>query len=153
MTFFLIFLRYSLQSLPSILRKKTNKKLVFSLLCVQTSFQRFSVRALIGRLPFWQTSPPMLSSNMSFCNLFPYRGSSLISFVFPKISSASQNFKLFSWLTKCSSQSLCRQFCNMYMHLQRQGHSLFWIVVFFLQASAYQKGVYYKITYLVLLLS
>ena len=51
-----------------------------------------------------------------------------ILFVFPKISRVSQNFKLFSWLTECSPEIVCRQFCNTSMHLQRQVHSLFCIV-------------------------
>ena len=63
----------------------------------------------------------------------------------------SQNFKLFTRLSKCSSETVCRQFCNMFMHLQRQVHSS-WIA-FLLQVSAYLKRVYYKIMYVVLLLS
>ena len=58
---FFIFLRYSLLYLQPIFRRK--KK--FSLFCVQILFRRFLVRILIGRSPFCQTSPIMLSSSIS----------------------------------------------------------------------------------------
>ena len=42
-----------------------SEKEMFSLFCVQTLFQRFLVRILIGRSPFCQTSPLILSSSIS----------------------------------------------------------------------------------------
>ena len=105
------------------------KKLVFLL------FRRPNlVFAIFSSHPDWPVTLLSNFSNVIFkyiflkLNLFPYRGSSLISFVFPMISRVSQNFKLFSCLTKCPPESVCRQFCNMSMHLQRQLHSFFWIV-------------------------
>ena len=104
-------------------RKKTGDLIV---LCPNLVFAIFSSH------PDW---PVTLLSNFSnvilkyiFLKSLSLKRVFLILFVFPKISRVSQNFKLFSWLTECSPEIVCRQFCNTSMHLQRQVHSLFCIV-------------------------
>ena len=124
----IIFIMYIMYIPSTNFQKKEKKTGVLIVLCPNLVFAIFSSH------PDWPVTLLSNFSNVIFkyiflkLNLFPYRGSSLISFVFPMISRVSQNFKLFSCLTKCPPESVCRQFCNMSMHLQRQLHSFFWVV-------------------------